>query len=89
MATERPTIVNVPDVWIGLAWGVLVLSVTATLLLLRLLNGGAVARVTSLFYLVPPFTAAIAFALFGEAIVPVQTAGMAIAALGVWIAGRR
>ena len=66
----------------------LVLSVTATLLLLRLINGGAVARVTSLFYLVPPFTAVIALVLFGESLVPAQMVGMAIAAFGVWIANR-
>ena len=88
LMTERHTIVNAPDVWIGLAWGVLVLSVTATLLLLRLINGGAVARVTSLFYLVPPFTAVIALALFGETLVPVQMVGMAVAAIGVWIANQ-
>ena len=84
-----PAVVNAPDVWIGLAWAVVVLSVATTLLLLRLIRGGAVARVTSLFYLVPPFTALMALALFGEALVPMQIAGMAVAAAGVVVANRR
>lgn len=88
-ATEHGTIANTPAVWIGLAWGVGVLSVTATLLLLTLLKAGAVARVTSLFYLVPPFTALMALALFGETLVPLQLVGMATAALGVGIANQR
>ncbi len=89
-ATVRgPALVNVADVWIGLAWAVIVLSVVATLLLLHLIRGGAVARVTSLFYLVPPFTALMALALFGEALVPLQIAGMMVAAAGVVIANRR
>ena len=64
------------------------LSLAAALLLLRLIRGGAVAKVTSLFYLVPPFTALMALALFGEALVPVQILGMAVAAAGVALANR-
>ena len=82
-------VVGAPDLWIGLAWGVLVLSVSAILLLLQLLRAGAIARVTSLFYLVPPITAVMALVLFGEALVPIQIAGMAVAAVGVGIANRR
>ena len=65
------------------------LSVAANLLLLRLIRAGAIARVTSLFYLVPPITAVMALVLFGEALVPIQIAGMAVAAIGVGIANRR
>ncbi len=88
LATEHHPFVLAPDLFIGLAWSVLVLSVAAALLLLRLIRGGAVARVTSLFYLVPPFTALMALALFGEALVPVQIGGMAVAAVGVALANR-
>ncbi len=82
-------LVNTPRVWIGLAWAVVVVSVVTTLLLLRLLREGAVARVTSLFYLVPPVTALMALALFGEGLVPVQIAGMFVASVGVAIARDR
>ena len=46
------------------------------------------AGVASLFYLVPPLTALIAFALFREALSPIQFVGMAIAAVGVAVANR-
>lgn len=80
--------VNTPDLWFGLAWAVLVLSVATTLLLLRLIRGGAVARVTSLFYLVPPITAVMTLTLFGDALAPIQIVGMAVAAVGVGVANR-
>ena len=88
IGTETRPFVDAPALWIGLAWAVLVLSVGATLLLLYLIKGHAVARVTSLFYLVPPITALMAFGLFGEALVLIQIIGMGVAAVGVAIANR-
>ena len=86
--TEHVAVTNARDVWLALAWSVVVLSVVTALLLLSLIKRGAVARVTALFYLVPPVTAVMALALFGEALVPVQFLGMAVAAGGVAIANR-
>ncbi len=74
--------------WAGLAWGVLGLSVGANWLLLFLIRRGAVAGVTSLFYLVPPVAALAGWALFGETLGPVQVAGMVVAAAGVAVAAR-
>ncbi len=88
LITERHPFILDADLFIGLAWSVLVLSVAAALLLLRLIRGGAVAQVTSLFYLVPPFTALLALVLFGEALAPVQILGMVVAAGGVALASR-
>lgn len=76
------------QVWIGLLWAVLGLSVGAISLLLILIKRGAVAGVASLFYLVPPLVAALAFALFGERLDAVQLCGMALAAAGVAVASR-
>lgn len=73
-------------VWIGLSWSVFGLSVGAISLLLVLIRRGAVAGVASLFYLVPPVVAVMAFVLFGEALLVVQMAGMALAVLGVALA---
>ncbi len=87
--TERHSLLNSRAFWFALAWGALVLSVAATFLLLRLIRGGAVAQVTSLFYLVPPFTALMALTVFGETLVPIQIVGMAVAAGGVAVANRR
>lgn len=74
--------------WLGLAWSVLVNSVGGILLLLMLIRRGAVAGVASLLFLVPPVSAAMAYALFGEALAPIQMGGMAIATLGVALASR-
>ncbi|WP_342148690.1 DMT family transporter [Methylorubrum sp. SB2] len=73
---------------LGMAWSVLVNSVTGILLLMALIRRGAVAGVASLFFLVPPVSAAIAYAMFGETLTPVQVAGMAVAAVGVAVASR-
>lgn len=74
--------------WTGLAWAVCGLSLGAISLLLILIKRGAVAGVASLFYLVPPVVAVLAFALFGEQLSAVQVAGMAVAATGVAVASR-
>jgi len=73
----------------AMAWLVLVLSLGAILLLMAMIREGEVARVSSLFYLVPAVTAVIAWLLFDETLTPVQIAGMAIAAVGVALAMRR
>jgi drug/metabolite transporter (DMT)-like permease len=75
--------------WAALLWSVFGLSVGAISLLLLLIRRGAVAGVASLFYLVPPVVAVMAFALFGESLSLVQIAGMAIAVAGVALASRR
>ena len=76
------------QVWAGLAWAVCGLSLGAISLLLLLIRRGAVAGVASLFYLVPPVVAVLAFVLFGERLSALQIAGMAVAALGVAVASR-
>ncbi len=86
--TEAGRFDNSWQVWAGLAWAVGGLSLGATSLLLVLIRRGAVAGVASLFYLVPPVVAVLAFALFGERLSALQVAGMAIAAAGVAVASR-
>jgi drug/metabolite transporter (DMT)-like permease len=76
------------EFWIGLAWAVFGLSIGAIFLLLFLIRRGAVSGVATLLYLVPPVSALIAWALFGETLAPVQILGMAVAAAGVAIASR-
>ena len=75
--------------WTALVWSVLVLSIGAVLLLLWLIREGSVARVSSLFFLVPTVAALMAWGLFGERLAPVQVGGMALAAVGVALATRR
>ncbi len=70
----------------ALAWLVLVLSVGAIFLLMVMIRDGEMAKVGSLFYLVPAVTAVMAWALFSERLDPVQIVGMAITTFGVALA---
>ena len=72
----------------ALAWLVLVLSLGAISLLYLLIRRGAASRVASLFFLVPPCTALIAWPLFGERLGPVELLGMGLAVAGVALASR-
>ena len=72
-----------PDLVIALVWSVLALSLGASSLLMLLIQAGAATRVTSLFYLVPPCTAVLAWALFGEQLGLAAGGGMALCAVGV------
>ena len=58
----------------ALAWLVLVLSLGAFMLLYIIIRRGTAARVSSLFFLVPPSTAVLARFLFGERVGPVALA---------------
>ena len=66
-----------------IAWLVLVLSMGAISLLYILIRKGAATKVASLFYLVPPSTALMAYAMFGETLSLMAMAGMVLAAIGV------
>jgi len=72
----------------AMVWLVLVLSVGAVSLLYLLLRRGAVSKLASLFFLIPPTTALIAWAMFGEQLGPAALAGMAVAAVGVALVQR-
>lgn len=72
----------------SLAWMVLVLSIGTMSLLLVLIRRGAAVRTASLFYLVPPVTALMAWAWFGETLGPAALAGMGVVAVGVALVQR-
>jgi drug/metabolite transporter (DMT)-like permease len=67
----------------ALSWSVLVLSLGAISLLMLMIQRGAISQVAAYFYLVPPVTALMAFAMFGETLVPIQFGGMLLACLAV------
>jgi drug/metabolite transporter (DMT)-like permease len=83
---EDMTITWTPGFIFGLAWLVVVLSIGAVTLLMVLIRLGEAARVASLFYMVPPVTALLAWALFDERLGALALAGMAVAVLGVLLA---
>lgn len=88
VATQETTINWTLRFTVAFVWLILVLSVGAILLLLWLLNSGSAAKVSSLFYLVPPATAIEAFFLFGEKVNTQGFLGIGITALGVWLVMR-
>src|SRR5690606_17507109 len=67
------------DFVFALLWLVVVLSIGAITLLNLLIRSGSAVNVASLFYLTPPTTALIAWAMFGEVLSAPALAGMAIA----------
>ena len=75
-----------PDFIFALAWLVLVLSLGAVSLLNMLIRRGTAVNLASLFYLVPPCTALIAWLLFGEKLAGMALVGMALAVWGVYLA---
>ncbi|MFP5401918.1 MAG: DMT family transporter [Gammaproteobacteria bacterium] len=84
--TETMVITWTGDFVFALGWLVLVLSVGAISLLNLLIRSGSAVNVASLFYLTPPTTALIAWAMFGETLSALALAGMALAVSGVWLA---
>lgn len=89
MATESMDVEWSLQFILALAWLVLVLSFGAITLLMMLIRSGEAARVASLFYLVPPVTAALAWILFDERLTAPGLLGMLLAALGVALVIKR
>jgi drug/metabolite transporter (DMT)-like permease len=75
--------------WFALGWSVIVLSLGAITLLMLMIRLGDVGRVSSLIFLVPGVSALMAYVLFGETLVLVQIAGMAVCAAAVLIVTRK
>ncbi len=73
----------------AMAWAVLALSLGASSLLYLLIQRGAATSVTSLFYLVPPSTALMAWLLFDELITPITLMGTLLTAVGVALVVRQ
>ena len=74
------------DLAISLAYLVFANSLVSITLLLMMVRRGEASRVSSLFFLVPPLAALIAWAVLGESLPASGWLGMAVAAVGVGIA---
>ena len=64
-------------------------SLLAVGLLLAMIRVGDVAKVSALFFLVPPLAAVIAWVMLGEVMPPLAWGGMALAGVGVVLATRK
>jgi drug/metabolite transporter (DMT)-like permease len=84
--TETMVVHWTPAFMFALGWLVLVLSLGAVSLLNVLIRSGSAVNVASLFYLTPPTTALIAWAMFGETLAGLALAGMGLTVFGVWLA---
>ncbi len=71
------------DFIIAMAWLVIVLSIGTIFVLFIVIRRGAISKISSLFFLVPPTTALMAWALFHETLGPVAFAGMVLIAIAV------
>lgn len=69
--------------WFPVVWMGLVISVGATWLLYRLIAGGNLVNVTSLFYLVPAVTAVLDYLAFGHVLPWLSLIGMSLIVLGL------
>ena len=84
--TETGRIDWTGELFFALGWLVLVLSIGAVSLLNWLIRYSNAVNVASLFYLVPPCTAVVAWLLFGETFSSVAMLGMAVTVAGVYLA---
>jgi drug/metabolite transporter (DMT)-like permease len=78
-----------PDFVLALLYLIVVLSLGAVWLYYFMIRRAAATRVVSLFYLTPPVTALMAFALFGERLAPLALVGMAVCVVGVFLVNWR
>jgi drug/metabolite transporter (DMT)-like permease len=74
-----------PQFVFAFSWLVIVLSLGAIWLFYFLIRRAAATRVVGFFYLTPPVTALMAWALFDERLAPLAMLGMAISVVGVFL----
>ena len=86
---EEQVISWTPVFLMALAWLIIVLSLGAVTLLWLLVRYGAAERVASVFFMVPPVTAVLAWIFFGETMAVRAMAGMGLAAVGVFMVTRK
>ena len=85
MAFETRIVYWTPEFLFALCWLVIVLSFGAIWLLYFLISRSAATRVVSLFYLTPPVTALLAWALFNERLAVGALVGMVFCVIGVFL----
>jgi drug/metabolite transporter (DMT)-like permease len=85
MAFETRIVHWTPEFLFALSWLILVLSIGAIWLLYFLISRAAATRVVSLFYLTPPVTALMAWALFSERLALATLVGMVLCVTAVFL----
>jgi drug/metabolite transporter (DMT)-like permease len=88
-AFETRVVHWLPEFVFALSYLVVVLSLGAVWLYYFMIRHAAATRVVSMFYLTPPVTALMAFALFGEKLSSLALVGMAVCVIGVFLVNWR
>lgn len=88
-ATESLKVDWQPELIVALAYLVLANSLVSIGLYIALIQRGDATRISSLMYLVPPLAMILAWVLLREPLSPVSFAGLALAAVGVYIVTRQ
>ncbi len=88
-AFETRAVQWTPQFVLALGYLAIVLSLGGVWLYYYLIRRAAATRVVSLFYLTPPITALMAWALFNERLPPLALAGMAVCVVGVFLVNWR
>ena len=68
---------------------IILVSFGAFTILMFLIKAGSVSKTSTLFFLVPPTTAVMAYLFLGEKLSNIDIAGFIIATIGVYIATRK
>ncbi|MDC0142804.1 DMT family transporter [Candidatus Pelagibacter sp.] len=86
---EEPFINFTPSFILGMSHQILLVSFGAFTILMFLIKAGSVSKTTTLFFLVPPTSAVMAYFFINETLTTVDIFGLFIATLGVYIATRK
>ena len=86
---ENPFINFTTSFIIGMTHQILLVSFGAFTILMFLIKAGSVSKTTTLFFLVPPTSAVMAYIFINESLTAVDLIGLFIATLGVYIATRK
>ncbi len=74
---------------LSMGWQIIMVSFGAYAILMYLIKKGTASKTSNLFFLVPPVTAVMAWAVIGEELLILDIIGLLICAFGVYIATRK
>ena len=86
---EDPFINFTKDFILGMSHQIILVSFGAFTILMFLIKAGSVSKTSTLFFLVPPTSAFMAYAYLGEKLSNTDIAGFILATIGVYIATRK
>ena len=72
-----------------MSWQIIMVSFGAFTILMYLIKVGSASKTSNLFFLVPPTTAIMAWAVLNEELYRIDIIGLIIATVGVFIATRK